>query len=93
MKSDWGHSTVEYAVNVAERAGVGTLALFHHDPAHSDDFVDSLASEAAAGVPPRGRSRSSPRGRACASVIEPPEDRDRPAPPIERVAARPHPAR
>ena len=48
VKADWGHSTVEYAVNVAERAGVGTLALFHHDPAHSDDFVDHLAMEARA---------------------------------------------
>ena len=45
-KSDWGHSTVEYAVEVGSRAEVGMLALFHHDPAHSDDFVDSLAAEA-----------------------------------------------
>jgi phosphoribosyl 1,2-cyclic phosphodiesterase len=47
-KYDWGHSTVEYAVEVGTRAGVGMLALFHHDPSHSDDFVDSLAADARA---------------------------------------------
>jgi phosphoribosyl 1,2-cyclic phosphodiesterase len=45
-KRDWGHSTVEYAVHVAVEADVGMLALFHHDPSHSDDFVDGLAAEA-----------------------------------------------
>jgi phosphoribosyl 1,2-cyclic phosphodiesterase len=47
-KCDWGHSTVEYAVEVGSKAQVGMLALFHHDPSHSDDFVDSLAAEARA---------------------------------------------
>jgi phosphoribosyl 1,2-cyclic phosphodiesterase len=47
-KYDWGHSTVEYAVEIGTRAEVGMLALFHHDPSHSDDFVDSLAAEARA---------------------------------------------
>jgi phosphoribosyl 1,2-cyclic phosphodiesterase len=47
-KRDWGHSTVEYAVEVAGRADASMLALFHHDPAHSDDFVDGLAAEARA---------------------------------------------
>jgi phosphoribosyl 1,2-cyclic phosphodiesterase len=47
-KSDWGHSTIEFAVEVAEQAEVGMLALFHHDPAHTDDFVDGLAAEARA---------------------------------------------
>ena len=28
----WGHCTYEYAMWVAKRAGVGRLALFHHDP-------------------------------------------------------------
>ena len=49
-RRDWGHCTVEYAVEVAARSGVGTLALFHHDPSHDDDMVDRLlavATEAA----------------------------------------------
>lgn len=46
MRSDWGHCTVEYAVEVAAQAGVGTLALYHHDPSHTDVRVDELLAEA-----------------------------------------------
>jgi len=42
LRSDWGHCTVEYAVEVARQAGVKRLALFHHDPSHCDDRVDEL---------------------------------------------------
>ncbi len=38
----WGHSTVEYVVDVARQAGVSRVALFHHDPARTDDDVDAL---------------------------------------------------
>ena len=51
-RSTWGHCTVDYAVEVAARSGVGTLALFHHDPSHDDAMVDRLlqgAVEAASG--------------------------------------------
>lgn len=41
-KADWGHSTVDFAVEVARAAEVGRLALFHHDPARDDDGVDAL---------------------------------------------------
>lgn len=47
VKSDWGHCTVAYAVNVADAAGAKELALFHHDPAHDDAMVDRLEAEAA----------------------------------------------
>ncbi|MCU1500018.1 MAG: hypothetical protein JWM47_3971 [Acidimicrobiales bacterium] len=46
LKSDWGHCTVEYAVRVAAEAGAKRLALFHHDPSHSDEIVDRLQAEA-----------------------------------------------
>ena len=46
-KRDWGHCTVDYAINVAAQAGARKLVLFHHDPSHHDDLVDQLASEAA----------------------------------------------
>jgi len=49
-KSDWGHSTVGFAVEVALAAGVGTLALFHHDPSRDDDGVDELLGLAQAMV-------------------------------------------
>ena len=42
QKSDWGHCTVDYAVLVAKEAAVKRLALFHHDPSHSDDDIDRL---------------------------------------------------
>lgn len=38
----WGHATVEQAAEVARRAQVGRLALFHHDPARNDRQVDAL---------------------------------------------------
>lgn len=38
-KSTWGHSTVDYAVEVARQSGAKRLALFHHDPCHSDQWV------------------------------------------------------
>ncbi len=41
-KLGWGHSTIEYAVDVAVAANVRQLALYHHDPARNDDAVDHL---------------------------------------------------
>ena len=41
-KVGWGHSTVEYALDVALAAGARRLALFHHDPTRTDDQVDDL---------------------------------------------------
>jgi phosphoribosyl 1,2-cyclic phosphodiesterase len=50
-KRDWGHCTVEYALEVARQADVKRLALFHHDPAHDDEQLDVIARRAAvAGV-------------------------------------------
>lgn len=41
-KSFLGHSSVEHAVALAERHGVGELALFHHDPRREDDAIDAI---------------------------------------------------
>jgi phosphoribosyl 1,2-cyclic phosphodiesterase/FixJ family two-component response regulator len=38
----WGHSTTEYATDVALAAGAARLALFHHDPGHDDRTIKSL---------------------------------------------------
>lgn len=46
QKKHWGHCTVDYALEVAARARVRTLALFHHDPARGDDAVDRLLEQA-----------------------------------------------
>lgn len=48
VKSDWGHSTVEYAVEVARQGSAKLLALFHHDPSHDDHTVARFAAEAQA---------------------------------------------
>ncbi|MEO1063143.1 MAG: MBL fold metallo-hydrolase [Actinomycetota bacterium] len=45
-KSDWGHCTVEFAVGVALQARARRLALFHHDPSHSDGLIDVMVSGA-----------------------------------------------
>ncbi|MEO8344976.1 MAG: response regulator [Betaproteobacteria bacterium] len=47
-KKNWGHSTYEYAVELAATAGVLRLALTHHDPAHDDAFIDGLETRAQA---------------------------------------------
>ncbi len=49
-KIGWGHSTIEYAVDVAIAANVKTLALYHHDPSRGDDAVDQLLGAARARV-------------------------------------------
>ena len=43
----WGHSTWEEAVRLAEAASVKQVALFHHDPSHTDDMMDQLAAQIA----------------------------------------------
>jgi phosphoribosyl 1,2-cyclic phosphodiesterase/CheY-like chemotaxis protein len=45
-KRGWGHSTVEYAVDLAVRAGVRRLVLFHHDPTHSDAWIRGQVTRA-----------------------------------------------
>lgn len=47
-RSHFGHSTISYAVGLAEVANVEKLLLFHHDPARTDDEIDALTFRAAA---------------------------------------------
>lgn len=54
LRSDWGHCTVDYAVEVAAQAGVHTLVLFHHDPSHTDTRVDELLDHASRRAELRG---------------------------------------
>jgi phosphoribosyl 1,2-cyclic phosphodiesterase len=42
----WGHSTWERGIRLANEADAKQLCLFHHDPSHDDDFLDSLAADA-----------------------------------------------
>jgi phosphoribosyl 1,2-cyclic phosphodiesterase len=44
----WGHSQLTDALVVGRRTNAERLLLFHHDPMHSDDFLDSFAGDACA---------------------------------------------
>src|SRR5213083_2852934 len=41
-KQGWGHTSCLTAVDLAVQAGAKLLAIFHHDPTHSDSFVDEI---------------------------------------------------
>jgi phosphoribosyl 1,2-cyclic phosphodiesterase len=43
----WGHSTWEEAIRLAEAGGAARVALFHHDPSHTDDILDGLGARIA----------------------------------------------
>lgn len=47
-KIGWGHSTWNEGVKLCREAGAKSLAIFHHDPEHDDDFMDKLGAEAKA---------------------------------------------
>ena len=48
---DWGHSTWQQGVRLADAAGVDRLILYHHDPEHDDAFMDRVAADAAKARP------------------------------------------
>jgi phosphoribosyl 1,2-cyclic phosphodiesterase len=43
----WGHSPMSDALRFGRRVGAGRLLLFHHDPLHSDDFLDDMCAQVA----------------------------------------------
>jgi len=45
-KVDWGHSCVSQVADLAARAEVKRLHLFHHDPDQTDDDIDAKLEEA-----------------------------------------------
>jgi len=42
----WGHGSISSAVALALEAEVQTLVLFHHDPSHDDQMVDTMVQSA-----------------------------------------------
>lgn len=44
----WGHCPVSDALGFGWRARAQRMLLFHHDPLHTDDFLDTLCGEIAA---------------------------------------------
>ncbi len=41
-KIGWGHSSISTVSELAAKAEVEQIAIFHHDPQHSDKFLDDL---------------------------------------------------
>lgn len=54
MKIGWGHSFFQFPVEVAMLSGVQQLVIFHHDPMHSDEFIDQMLEQAQKIVSERG---------------------------------------
>lgn len=50
----WGHSTLEYVVDLARAGAVRRLAMFHHDPKRHDEAIDEMVACARARVHGRG---------------------------------------
>jgi phosphoribosyl 1,2-cyclic phosphodiesterase len=57
----WGHSRLSDALAFAHRTDVDNVLLFHHDPLHSDAFLDGLADDV------DGRMTSLDRGAGWAA--------------------------
>lgn len=47
-KRGWGHSTFDYAIALARRAGVKRLICTHHEPTRTDDILEQVFAEALA---------------------------------------------
>jgi phosphoribosyl 1,2-cyclic phosphodiesterase len=42
---DYGHSTIDEAINLAEKVNAGSLILFHHGPNRTDDALDQIRAQ------------------------------------------------
>jgi phosphoribosyl 1,2-cyclic phosphodiesterase len=50
----WGHSALSHSLSFARRTDARRALLFHHDPLHSDDWLDAHGARAAAEWEARG---------------------------------------
>lgn len=48
----WGHSSIRQAFQFATEAGVKHFVPFHHDPTHTDTYIDTLMADAVALMDP-----------------------------------------
>jgi phosphoribosyl 1,2-cyclic phosphodiesterase len=44
-KKSWGHSTFSDVIGLAAKANAKRLALFHHDPIHTDEMMDKFMED------------------------------------------------
>jgi phosphoribosyl 1,2-cyclic phosphodiesterase len=45
-RKGWGHSTLDMAIDVAKKAEVKRLVLFHHEPTHDDRTMKNIEKQA-----------------------------------------------
>jgi len=45
LKKGWGHSSYLRVLQLARDSGVKQIGLFHHDPEHSDEFIDRMVTK------------------------------------------------
>jgi phosphoribosyl 1,2-cyclic phosphodiesterase/CheY-like chemotaxis protein len=55
-KVGWGHSSIEYVVNIGQYAEVKRIALTHHDPIRDDHAIDRLVANVRARLRESGSS-------------------------------------
>jgi ribonuclease BN (tRNA processing enzyme) len=48
QRRGWGHGSTDYVTDVAVEAGARRVALFHHEPTHSDEEIDRMIASARA---------------------------------------------
>ncbi len=80
LKSSWGHCTHEYAVEVAAQAGAKSLALFHHDPSHSDEYLDDVLAEMRTLAKARGVGEVMNAHEGLTVALDPPAGAEQPHP-------------
>jgi ribonuclease BN (tRNA processing enzyme)/GAF domain-containing protein len=91
-KRGWGHSTIEYVVDVALAGAVRHLALFHHDPMRDDDSLDLLLERARERVLKAGGSLDVFAAAEGESFEVDPAPASPPSRPTPRVSAKTSPA-
>lgn len=80
-KAGWGHMPMERAVDYAMLAGAKELALFHHDPSHSDEVLDQMCETARARAA-NGKSSLQVFAAAEGQVVDLSQEPSRPRPSI-----------
>ncbi len=65
----WGHTCADDTVQLAVRAGVKQLFLFHHDPDHGDDKIEAMVTRARERVAAQGAPLEVAAAREGAEVV------------------------
>jgi phosphoribosyl 1,2-cyclic phosphodiesterase len=68
-RKSWGHGSPSSAVSLALDAEVHRLLLFHHDPSHNDEIVDTIVQSARAIVAKSGKSLEVEAAKEGAEIL------------------------